>query len=102
MIPPAAPAPMITKSTSVELEYFFIVVSPFARLGLLLRVVIAERRSVIQRVVVADELPAGFVVIAPVFRPRQESEDGVLADHFEEGRLLDGCQRLDLLFRCEA
>src|ERR1700733_14658825 len=65
------------------------------RLGL--RVVVAEWRFMVQRIVVADKLPADFVVIAAMLRPGKEPDDGVGADHPEKRRLLDRSEHLDLL-----
>src|SRR5947208_306925 len=64
MIPPAAPDPIMTKSTSVAGVNCGIACSPVplsARLRQ--RVVISERRLVVQRVVVLNQLPPGLVVI---------------------------------------
>src|SRR5450631_1313879 len=62
-----------------------------------LRVVITEGRPMVQRIVVADELPPDLVVVAAVHRASQEPDDGVGSDQVEERRLLDLCERLDLL-----
>src|SRR5580658_3419560 len=69
--------------------------SPRRRLRLC--VVVAERRLMVQRIVVADQLPADLVVIARVHRARKKPDDGMRADRIEERRLLDGGERFDLL-----
>src|SRR5580704_8977047 len=66
-----------------------------------LRVVVAERRLMVQRVVVADKLPANFVVIAAVHRAGKEADDCVSADRGEEWSLLDGGEDADLLRGCQ-
>src|SRR4051812_8688695 len=65
--------------------------------GLGLCVVITERRFMVQRIVVPDELKADFFVIAAVHRTRKESQDGVGANHPEKRRLLYRGEHLDLL-----
>lgn len=51
----------------------------------------------VQRVVVAHQIPADLVVVAPVHRAREETGDGVRAHEVEERRALDVCEYLNLL-----
>src|SRR4029079_1625565 len=98
MMPPAAPEPMITKSTSVEgVNCVMAFSSSLPRL----RVVIAEWRLEIQRIVVVDQLPAHLVVVAAVNRAGEKAGDGMRADQREEGRFLHRGEHLDLLIRAE-
>jgi hypothetical protein len=67
-----------------------------------LRVVVTEGRLMVQRIVVTDELPANFVVIAAVRGAGEEADDCVGADRGEEWSLLDGGEDGDLLLGCES
>src|SRR5581483_7186380 len=97
MTPPAAPAPITTKSTSVLGVYVFIVRLPDLRL--VLAIVVAEWRTECEGIVVPDQLPAGFLVIAAVRRVGKKSEDGVQGDLRKERRLFDRSENLCLLRR---
>src|ERR1019366_3201951 len=78
------------------------VVSPSClRGGLRLRVVVTERRFMIQRIVIPDKLPAGFFVITAVHRTRQEPDDRVGANRPKKRRLLDLGEHLDLAIGSE-
>ena len=56
----------------------------------------------VERVVVADQLPAGFAVVAAVNRTGEETGDGMRADEIEERSLFDSGQQFDLLRRVES
>src|ERR1700720_2678458 len=64
-------------------------------------IVVTKRRLMLQTIVVSDQLPAGFVVVAAVRGACQESDNCVRADHVEERRLFDLGEHFDLLRRAE-
>src|SRR4051812_35150687 len=63
------------------------------------RVIKTKRRLVIQGAVVPNQLPAYFVMIAAILRPREESDNRVRANQIEERRLLDFGEHFYLLLR---
>src|ERR1019366_8173031 len=79
-------------------SYFF---SPARRNFQIFRVIVAKRRLVIQRPVIADQLPAYFVVVDAILGPREESDNRMRAHQIEERRLLDLGEHFYLLLRSE-
>src|SRR5579872_663029 len=75
--------------------------SPARRHFQIFRVIVTKRRLMIQGTVVADQLPAYFVVVAAILGPREESNNRVRAHQIEERGLLDFGEHLYLLLRRE-
>ncbi len=98
MMPPAAPEPMTTKSTSVDGVNCLIGILQFQRLsaaGLRFRIVITERWLELERVVEPNQLEADLVVIAAVNRVCEETNDRVIPNGVEERALFDGRQQFE-------
>ena len=98
-MPPAAPDPMTTKSTSVVGLYLIIGHLQFGAHWALfaLRVVVAKWRFEIERIFVPDELPAHLVVVSAVHRTGQQASDRVRPYRCKEVRVLNSREQLNLL-----
>src|SRR5271165_6415340 len=99
MTPPAAPAPITIKSTSVVGSNCFMGAPSMLRLAARVAcgVVVAKRGFEIHGVFVSDQLPPGFILVTAVLGTGKHSDDRVVADRHEEGSFFDRRQQLDLL-----